>query len=194
MLAYVFWHRPSPGAAVEAYERDQYRLHRSLAARPPEGFGGSVCFRAPFLQWLGDGSDGYEDWYLVDDWGALGVLRQAAVAAGHHTAHDAAARHAGAGAGGVYRLSEGCASFDDVTLAVWVTVAREHPEDAVASLLLGDGLDRRRSGLWRRELALGPAPEYCVLGDAVPAGVQEGRLPAGWTAERRDREPIPAPV
>jgi hypothetical protein len=190
MLAYVFWHRPTPGTAVQAYERDQDRLHRSLAARPPEGFGGSACFRACDLRWLTDGGDGYEDWYLVDDWAALGVLRQAAVAAGHHSAHDAAARHAGSGTGGVYRLGEGCASLADTTLAVWITVAREHPEDAVASLLLGDGLDRSRAGLWRRELALGPAPEYCVLGDAVPAGVQDGRLPAGWSAEHCARERI----
>jgi hypothetical protein len=190
MLAYVFWHRPAEGTSVEGYERDQDRLHRSLAARPPEGFRGSACFRAPALRWLTGAPDAYEDWYLVDDWAALGVLRQAVVAVGHHSAHDAAARHLGAGTAGVYRLSEGAASLADVTLAVWIAVTREHPEDAVASLLLGDGLDRARAGLWRRELVLGPAPEYCVLGAAVPAGVRDDRLPAGWTAERCAREAI----
>jgi hypothetical protein len=120
------------------------------------------------------------------------VLRQAAVAVGHHSAHDTAARHVAAGTAGVYRLSEGAASLADVTLAVWVAVTREHPEDAVASLLLGDGLDRARAGLWRRELALGPAPEYCVLGHAVPAGARDDRLPAGWSAERMPREAIHA--
>ncbi len=189
MLAYVFWHRPAEGTTVGSYERDQGRLQRSLAARPPEGFRGSACFRAPALRWL-SGRDGYEDWYLVEDWAALGVLREAAVAVGHHSAHDAAARHLGAAAAGVYRLSEGAANLAEVTLAVWIAVTREHPEDAVASLLLGDGLDHTRAGLWRRELALGPAPEYCVLGDAVPAGVQADRLPAGCSAERCDREAI----
>ncbi len=190
MLAYVFWHRPAPGTAPESYERDQDRLQRSLAARPPEGLRGSACFRAPDLPWLADGGAGYEDWYLVDDWAALGVLRQAAMAVGHRSAHDTAARHAGEGTGGVYRLSEGGVSFADVRLAVWVTVEREHPEGGVASLLLGDGLDRERSGLWRRELALGPAPEYCVLGEMVPSGVRDGRLPAGWSAAEAARVAI----
>lgn len=192
MLAYVFWHRPAAGTALDGYERQQDRLRRSLAARPPEGFRGSACFRAPALGWLAPGGDAYEDWYLVDDWAALGVLRQAAVAVGHHSAHEAAARHAAAGTGSVYRLSAGGVSLADVRLAVWVTAAREQPEDGVASLLLGDGLDRERSGLWRRELALGPAPEYCVLGDAEPSGVRDGRLPPGWSAKRVTREPVPS--
>lgn len=188
MLAYVFWHRPAEGTAVESYERDQHRLHRSLAARPPEGFRGSACFRAPDLEWLG--GDGYEDWYLIDDWAAVGVLRQAAVAVGHHSAHDTAARHLGRGTAGMYRLSEGDASLADVTLAIWVSASREHPEDRVVSLLLGDGLDGGHTGVWRRELVLGPAPEYCVLGDAEPAGVRDGRLPPGWSAQRATREAI----
>jgi len=188
MLAYVFWHRPLAGTATESYEHDQDRLHRSLAARPPEGFLGSVCFRAGDLPWLGEGGSGYEDWYLIDDWAALGVLRQGVIAVGHHSAHEAAARHAGTGTGGVYRLSEGSASLGDVRFAMWVTATREQPEDAVAALLLGDGLDVARAGLWRRELALGPAPEYCVLGDTAPDGLQDDRLPAGWTVERAARE------
>jgi len=192
MLAYVFWHCPADGTARESYERDQDRLQRSLAARPPEGLRGSACFRAGAVDWLPGDGDGYEDWYLLDDWAAIGVLRQGVVAIGHHSAHAAAARHAGAGTGGVYRLSEGTVRLADVRLAVWVSTTREHPEDAVASLLLGDGLDRERSGLWRRELALGPAPEYCVLGDAVPSGVRDGRLPAGWSAAHAAREAIGA--
>jgi hypothetical protein len=139
------------------------------------------------LPWL-DG-DGYEDWYLVEDWAALGVLREAAVAAGHHSAHDAAARHFGRGTAGLYRLSEGGAVLTGVTLAVWVTPDRESREAGVASLLLGDGLDGD-AGLWRRELVLGPAPEYCVLGDAAPAGVRNGRLPDGWRTLHSPREAI----
>ena len=197
MLAYLFWHRPVEGTPTDSYEISQGRLHRSLAARPPEGFRGSAMYRAPQLPWLDTDSaparparPGYEDWYLVDDWAALGVLRQAAVSGGHRTAHDEAARHAGPATGGVYRLDEGEARPAAVRQAVWVTPARHRPDHEPAALLLGDGMDRERAALWRRELNLGPAPEYCLLATEVPAGVGEGRLPEGWTATVQPRHPV----
>jgi len=190
MLGYVFWHRPAEGGAPESYERAQDRFHRSLAARPPEGYRGSACFRVADVEWLGDGGPGYEDWYLVDDFAALGVLRQAAVSAGHRTAHEEAAKRVGDGTGGLYRLAEGCAALEHVRVAVWVSVPREQPEDVVAGLLLGDGLDRRRGGLWRRELTFGPAPEYCVLGPESPSGVGPERLADRWRAEVQEREAV----
>lgn len=195
MLAYVFWHRPTAGIDAGDYERDQDGFHRSLAARPPDGFRGSACLRAPELPWLDaaglDDSAGYEDWYMVDDWAALGVLRQAAVAGGHRTAHDRAARRFGAGTASVMRLCEGAAAPAAARLAVWVSVSGSPQEVEIAGLLLGDGMDAD-AGLWRRELALGPAPEYCVLGVTEPAGVGKGRLPASWSARSYERTAVPA--
>jgi hypothetical protein len=195
MLAYLFWHRPAEGVKDDAYERAQERLHRSLAARPPEGFRGSASYRAPELPWLSGGGAGYEDWYLVDDWAALGVLRQAAVSESHRTAHDEAARPSGPGAGAVYRLDEGEARPADVRHVIWVTPSHHGPELEIAALLLGDGMDRRHAGLWRRELNLGPAPEFCLLmgedeDEDTPQGVGLGRVPAGWTVERQPREAV----
>ena len=46
VLAYVFWHRPHASAPPEQYEAACARFHRSLAARPPGGFGASACLRA----------------------------------------------------------------------------------------------------------------------------------------------------
>jgi hypothetical protein len=54
--------------------------------------------------------------------------------------------------------------------------------------LLGDGMDRRHASLWRRQLVLGPAPEYCLLANEIPAGVAPTRLPPGWTATILERE------
>lgn len=190
MLAYLFWHRPVEGADVDSYEQSQAHFHRSLSARPPDGFRGSATFRAPVLAWLHGDGPGYEDWYLVDDWTALGILRQAAVSAGHRTVHDEAARRAGASAGGVYRLDEGEPSFGDVAYAVWVTPARHRPGGEPLALLLGDGMAPEHSGLWRRELNLGPAPEYCLLAVEVPAGAGQARLPAGWEAEAHPRAAV----
>lgn len=110
MLAYLLWHRPRADVEREAYERAAEHFHRSLAHSPPAGFCGSALYRVGELPWLADaGTDRalYEDWYLVEDFTALGVLNEAAVAYGHRGAHEEIARRFGAGAGGLYGLVEG---------------------------------------------------------------------------------------
>jgi hypothetical protein len=206
VLAYLFWHRPSESTDAAAYEQAQVAFHRSLHRSPPVGLCGSSAFRVTGTPWLaaanagtpvGAGDRAYEDWYLVEDYAALGVLNEAAVGRGHRTAHDAAARMFGAGAGGLYALVEGdrpeqgrpagCESIGEATHAIWVA----RPPGAGSRMLgelLGDGMDRRHASLWRRQLVLGPAPEYCLLASEVPAGVAPTRLPPGWTATMIERE------
>jgi hypothetical protein len=198
MLAYLSWHRAAAGVEPAAYEQALERFHRSLAHRPPSGFRGSATFRLAELAWLpsdepgaGDRA-GYEDWYLLDDWSAVGVLEEAAVSRGHFTAHDRVAKLAGVATGSVYRLIEGCARLDGAGVAVWVSRAPGHEHPSLAALL-GDGMEPERGGLWRRCLGLGPAPEFCLLaGDAEDlgtlAGVAPTRLPAGWTVSVSARE------
>jgi hypothetical protein len=188
VLAYVFWHRPAADAERAGYERALERFHRSLAHQPPSGFGGSAAFRVGELPWLGE-KEGYEDWYLVEDWSALGVLEEAAISRGHVTAHDAAAARTDAGAGAVYRLVEGSPRLGDAREAVWVTAAAQREPDGLGELL-GDGIDPERDGLWRRCLVLGPAPEYCLLAPEPPAGVAASRLPQGWSTRSLARETI----
>jgi hypothetical protein len=191
VLAYVFWHRPAAGAEQAAYEHALQRFHRSLAHRPPSGYRGSAAARVARLPWLkplpgAEHAPAYEDWYLLDDWSSVGVLEEAAVSRGHTTAHDAAAARAGAGAGAIYRLVEGCPRLD-AAHAVWVAhePGREPPS---LGALLGDGIDPTRDGLWRRCLVLGPGPEHCVLAAEPPPGVASSRLPAGWIAQTLARE------
>jgi len=189
MLAYVFWHRPADGVEPEAYAAAVRRFHHSLAVHAPGGFLHSVSLHAPAPNWLDGAREALEDWYVVEDFAALGVLGEAAVGRGHRSVHDEAARRAGPGAGGVYRLLEGSANFDEVRVAVWIEKPRGVASPLLAALL-GDGMDGSRSGLWQRQLVLGPAPEYCLLSDAVPAGVAPGRLPHGWSATVSDRTPL----
>jgi hypothetical protein len=200
VLAYLVWHRPLESSDPAAYEQAQVAFHRSLHRAPPVGLCGSSAFRVAGPPWLEPGGvdeRGYEDWYLVEDYAALGVLNGAAVGRGHRTAHDAAARMLGAGAGGLYALVEGdrpepgrppgCESIGEATHAVWVA----RPPGSKSRLLgelLGDGMDRRHASLWRRQLVLGPAPEYCLLASEIPAGVAPTRLPPGWTATIFERE------
>lgn len=186
MLAYVFWHRPSDDADHGRYEQALERFHRSLAHQPPSGFRGSAAFRVKELPWLG-GAEGYEDWYLVEDWAALGVLEEAAVSRGHLSAHDAAAAHIGAGTAAVYRLLEGSPSLRDAGQAIWIAPAARHTSAGLGELL-GDGIDPARDGLWRRCLVLGPAAEYCLLGGSPPAGAASSRLPRGWSVDVAGRE------
>jgi len=190
MLAYVFWHRPAAGVAPEAYAALLDRFQRSLAARPPAGFVHSACFEAPPPNWLGD-EPAYEDWYVVEDFAALGVLGEAAIGRGHITAHDAAARAAGDGTASVYRLIEGSPSLEGVRVAAWIDKPRG-VETPLLAALLGDGMDGAHAGLWQRQLALGPASEYCVLADEPPRGVAATRLARGWSATITQRSAIAA--
>lgn len=185
MLAYVFWHRPREGTPADAYEQAQIAFHRSLARTPPVGFGGSACHRAAELPWL-DGAAGYEDWYFVEDYTALGVLNEAAVGHAHRTPHDEIARRFGGGAGGLYGLIEGT-PLPDSTSVCWVARPPGSPRPALEEML-ADGIDPLRASLWRRQLVLGPAPEYCLLGADAPAGIAATRLPQGWTTVSIARE------
>jgi len=190
VLAYVFWHRPAPGVAQEGYEQALARFQRSMTANPPGGFVCCACLRVDSLPWLAGEGPGYEDWYVLEDFAALGVLNEAAVGRGHVSAHDAAARHAGPGTGSVYRLLEGHGHPGEARVAVWIDKPRGVASPLLAGLL-GDGMDAPHAGLWQRQLALGPAPEYCVLASAVPPGVAATRLPHGWSAVVSEREPLP---
>jgi hypothetical protein len=191
VLAYLFWHRPLDSVGVEAYEQAQLAFHRSLARSRPVGMCGSASFRVPSIPWL-SGEPGYEDWYLLEDYTALGVLNEAAVGHGHRTPHDEAARRFGGGAGGLYGLVEGERS--DVLaaagkLAVWVARPPGSERRPLAELL-GDGMDPRSASLWRRQLVFGPAPEFCLLAGESSAGVAPTRLPVGWSVTTLEREVI----
>jgi hypothetical protein len=194
MLAYVFWHRPLQSDRREPYEQALIGFHRSLAHRPPVGTLASAVFRvaeaplppAPHS----DGGPSYEDWYLVEDFAALGVLNAAAVGRGHQTSHDDVARRFGAGAGGLYGLIEGeacAASLGEAALAVWIARPPGSTRRALSELL-GDGIDPTHASLWRRQLVLGPAPEFCLLASEVSAGVTTARLPEHWSAVTTARE------
>jgi hypothetical protein len=144
MLAYVFWHRPKEDVDREAYEAAQRDFHHTLDVT-------SACFRLtrlPFSE-----SAGYEDWYLAGDWAGLGRLNEAAVGPARRPCHDRAADLASSGWGAVYRLQRGAA---EIPAGIeWRDKPRGEPAAAF--------LDRLgATAAWRRELVLGPAPEFCL--------------------------------
>ncbi len=143
MLAYLFWHRPQAGADPAEYERAQQAFPTSIETP-------SACFRLAHLPFADE--PGYEDWYLVDDWQGLGELNQAAVDRVRRPAHDRAAAIATTGWGGLYELTRGEATIPEGV--EWIDKPRGAPaEDFVASL--------PHAAVWRRQLVLGPTPEFC---------------------------------
>lgn len=204
MIAYVFWHRPAQPDAMAAYEQAHLGFHRSLKRSRPVGMCGSAVFALPSIPWLANAADeaayaapaaGFEDWYLLEDFAALGVLNEAAVGRGHRSPHDEVARRYGVGSGAVYGLVEGDRRGEllaSATTSVWVERAPGSSPRMIAELL-GDGVEPGHASLWRRHLVLGPAPEFCLLTSAReelngPAGVADARLPAGWSATALQRE------
>jgi hypothetical protein len=149
MLAYLFWHRPRPDVDREAYEAAQRSFHAALEVR-------SASFQAqlPF-----DGRPGYEDWYLVEDWAALGELNLAAVDEARRASHDRAASLIGEGWGGLYELARGPAAIPDGV--GWHDKPRDVDSEAFM-MRLPD------TTIWRRLLVLGPAAEFCLAGPGSP--------------------------
>lgn len=139
LLAYVFRHRARAGADAVEYKAGLVAFHRSLRAESPAGFRRSLSCRVEAAPWIagGDAAGGYEDWYVVDDSAALDPLNAAAVSGARRGPHDRAA----AGA------------------AAWPEGMRYAEFEARLRGWIGE-----QAAVWQRQMVLGPASEYCVLG------------------------------
>jgi hypothetical protein len=154
VLAYVFWHQPAAGVAAVEYEARLDAFHAAIGVP-------SAWFAVGGLPWLPGGGGGYEDWYLVEDFAALGELNERAVSGPRQAPHDAAAAAAAWGIAGVYRCKRGEARLDGVRCAAWRAKPAGTPYDAFEAALPG------RSA-WQRQMVLGPTPEYVLHSDAGP--------------------------
>jgi hypothetical protein len=160
MLAYLFWHWPRPDVDPGRYADALLAFHRALATSPPPGYRGSRVLEVSGAPWAPVPAV-LEDWYFVDDFAALGALDQAAISGRRREPHDGAARLALGGAGGVYRrLREGPASAPDRACWFGKPAGMGYPE-LLAQVPTAE--------LWQRQLVLGPAPEFCLLGATPPA-------------------------
>jgi hypothetical protein len=166
VLAYVFWHVATRG--TPDYEERLRAFHGSLRGE----FERSTTFALPAVPWLG-AAPGYEDWYLVDDWAALGRLNEVAVSGARREPHDAAAEAAHAGIAGVMAHVAGPLLPERPGWAAWLgKPAGMAYEDWHAELAGGVG----DASAWQRQMVLGPASEYCVLAGS------ERELP--WPVDR----------
>jgi hypothetical protein len=163
VLAYVFWHVPAPGVGVADYEARLAAFHEALRAERPPGLGLTATVALDAIPWLG-GSAGYEDWYLVDHFAALGVLNAAAVSGSRQASHDAAAAAAHRGVAGIMGHVSGPLLPEPPGWAAWLSKPDGVAYDAFHAELW-EALSNDASA-WQRQMTLGPATEYCVLAPA----------------------------
>jgi hypothetical protein len=168
VLAYVFWHWKKAAISAADYEERQRAFHAALTAAPSLGFDRSLSVGISLAPWAAGGGDAYEDWYLVHDFGALGVLNASAVSGTRTDPHRRAAAAAAGGTAGVYGLRIGT-TLPTPQHACWLskpTGMRYADLFAELAPMIGE----MHGALWMRQMTLGPAREFC-LHTASPAHV-----------------------
>lgn len=156
VLAYLFWHQPADEVDRAGYEEALLAFHDRLRAVRVGGLVASGSARVEGLPWMPGA--GYEDAYLVEDFGALGTLNAAAVDHAHARAHDRVAYAAGFGAGALYALESGDQLRPD-SFGAWVT---KPPGVSYAQFRdqLAPHTPPNVVAVWRRQMVLGPSPEF----------------------------------
>lgn len=183
MLAYVFWHWPRPTEDTAQYVAHLGAFHASLRDSPPAGFLASAAFELAALPWQAPTTPPtppyFADWYLVEGFAALEALNDAAVSASRLPLHNTVAYASAGGAGGLYRLRAGTPDLSGVGVTSWFAKPAGMSYDALYAQL--DPFVREHGGaLWRRQMVLGPAPEFCWWAPgavALPEGIPGQSIP-----------------
>ena len=160
-LAYVFWHWPRAEVPVESYQQKLASFLRTLNSDRPAGLIQALSFRVSGLPWGPHEGNVFEDWYVAENFAALGNLNDAAVAGEVRGPHDSIAKEFMKGAGGIFRLVDGDSRLNDASLATWIekpiVPSYESYYEEVGKSLGGAKVD-----LWRRQMVLGPSPQFCL--------------------------------
>ena len=189
MLAYVFWHWPDAAVGADAYEAALLAFHRALATARLPGLVDTVASCVDGARWLPENTPTYEDWYRVGDFADLGALNEGAVADACRASHDAAARLAAGGIGGLYRLARGAEAPPTQPVAAWLAKPAG-TSYATFFAALADWTDRAGTSLWQRQMTLGPTPEFCLL-SPTPADLDPPGLATPLRVNRRVVWPAP---
>jgi hypothetical protein len=169
-LAYAFFHRPRRTVRRTEYERALAQFHVRLAQTPTEGFRESAALRLATAPWREARPRAvYLDWYVVEGFQSLDPVRAVAYRPPWVRSHRAIARWAADGWGALYSGPRGARPPDLGDRLAWF---------GSSSLLTVPWGDLRRGGppmgtLWRRQLALGPSPEFCwVTAGPIPRALE----------------------
>ena len=174
MLAYVFYHWKRHEISEADYEQRLRDFHRGLNEAPSHGVSQSWCVSLAGAKWANDGSDSYEDWYLVRGSADLDPLNDAAISASRQASHDKAASAAAGGTAGLYRLRIGNA-LSAPRFSTWFGKPNEWSYAQLYERL--QQVTAGSTALWVRQMTLGPALEFCLHSNSPL------ELPAGITAQ-----------
>src|SRR5579872_335244 len=180
MLAYLFWHVPLATIDAHDYESALLAFQADLRNAPPSGLAACATYRISEVPWL-DNQRGYEDWYLVPSSAELDALNDAAVNSRRWDIHAGVATKMGAGYGGLYRHLHGDAQSLEGRRALWMTRPRGIRHEPVLLELINQATGFL--SCWRRQMVLGPADEFVIIG-TEPLKVS---VPEGWRARRVER-------
>jgi len=161
MLAYVFWHWPQSTVDPDLYSTDLITFHETLRANKPQGFLQSTVFLIHHANWLNTTGPAFEDWYLLSDSSAIDPLNEAAVTGPCEQPHNLVARAAAGGTAGLYRLRTGTADISTSRHALWFSKPEGEPYKEFFRRL--QAVCPEGSGLWGRQMTLGPTSEFCLL-------------------------------
>ena len=183
MLAYVFWHARPENITAARYEQALLDFAQGLAAADCPGLLANASYAIGETPWLRE--PGYEDWALLADSAALDRLNEIAVSGALEKPHNTIAqltKHGGFG--GLYRHAAGSDALFDDSRTFWLSRPRGvHWQDAIPGIVASA---HSNVAVWRRQMVLGPAPEFAVIG-------QPGltlAMPAGWQALEVERRRI----
>ncbi len=160
-VAYVFWHVPGPGVDEEVYVAGLEQFHLALVDANIPGFHGSTTWGLPEPSWL-PRPWVYEDWYVLEGFAVIEDLNVAAVSGSREACHDELATAVDESTGGLYGLRWGELIVSSACSSHWFARPAGRGSGAFIQSIVAP-LDPVNSCLWQRQLALGPAPEFCLL-------------------------------
>ena len=126
------------------------------------GFHYSAVFLVEGAPWITTDAEAYEEWYIVDGSAALDPLNEGATSGACQEPHSQVARCAAGGVSGLYQFRAGEPNLAATRFAVRVPkpfgMSYEQFYAAVQPATAEPGVS-----LWRRQMVLGPPPEFCLL-------------------------------
>jgi hypothetical protein len=187
MLSYVYWHAAPASVAAADYEKTLLRFGHALGAAGSPGFQGQASYAIGQTPWLGE--PGYEDWVWLEGSWALDALNERAVSGAMEQPHDAIAqmtKHGGHGA--LYYLVAGEHKIPKDSRVFWLSRPRGiNWREVLPRIVDSMGPNASKASVWRRQMVLGPSPEFAVIAPADASGLV---LPDGWTSLAVDRRKL----